>query len=73
MEGCAHHWRLEAPNGPMSLGQCRHCGDERSFPNAAPDLDGPIWQLNGLSMIDQADADLTMRLDLAHGTVGWGR
>ncbi len=31
--GCEHHWVLPAPNGPLSKGVCRSCGEERDFPN----------------------------------------
>jgi hypothetical protein len=31
--GCTHHWLIEPPNGPESFGQCRNCGERRSFTN----------------------------------------
>ena len=30
---CQHHWLIEAPEGPTSLGICRMCGEERMFEN----------------------------------------
>ena len=30
---CEHHWVLDRPNGPISKGACRRCGDERTFQN----------------------------------------
>ena len=30
---CRHHWMLAAPDGPVSKGGCRNCGQERDFPN----------------------------------------
>jgi hypothetical protein len=32
---CAHHWRIEAPNGPTSPGVCRKCGAKKKFVNYA--------------------------------------
>lgn len=29
----AHHWRIEEPNGPISMGHCQDCGKEREFKN----------------------------------------
>lgn len=37
--GCQHHWLIDSPNGPVSRGICRACGEEREFQNyveAAP-------------------------------------
>ncbi|MDE2765446.1 MAG: hypothetical protein OXI25_03320 [Chloroflexota bacterium] len=37
-EACApghgHHWLIESPNGPTSMGVCRICGAEREFKNS---------------------------------------
>ena len=30
---CQHHWLIESPNGPVSMGVCRLCGAEREFHN----------------------------------------
>jgi len=30
-EDCTHHWMLGSPSGGISSGQCKHCGNERSF------------------------------------------
>ena len=30
---CEHHWVLDPPEGPVSKGVCRSCGEERDFPN----------------------------------------
>ena len=31
---CSHHWVIESPNGPTSLGRCRTCGAEKEFKNS---------------------------------------
>ncbi len=31
--GCQHHWVIDPPEGPVSKGACRSCGEEREFPN----------------------------------------
>lgn len=38
---CAHRWRIESPNGAMSMGVCRICGAEKEFPNSAEDY---LWE-----------------------------
>ena len=30
---CQHYWVLDPPEGPVSKGTCRSCGEEREFPN----------------------------------------
>ena len=34
---CRHHWVIEMPNGPVSHGQCKVCGEERDFYNNPED------------------------------------
>ena len=34
-----HHWTIDAPNGPMSLGVCS-CGETKEFRNSSEDS---IW------------------------------
>lgn len=29
----AHHWMIEPPSGPTSVGQCNGCGDQKIFSN----------------------------------------
>ncbi len=49
----AHHWLIEPPTGPLSVGRCRECGSERSFSNGSPaaawvrgpDVDSDVVQL----------------------------
>lgn len=31
---CVHFWVIEMPNGPISTGTCRDCGEERQFRNS---------------------------------------
>jgi hypothetical protein len=28
---CKHHWKIGTPNGSVSQGVCRHCGESREF------------------------------------------
>ena len=30
---CEHYWKLEPPNGPFSLGQCKKCKEYGAFKN----------------------------------------
>lgn len=32
-KGCAHHWVIEPPRGPVSKGICIKCGAEKEFNN----------------------------------------
>ncbi len=34
-----HHWLIESPNGPLSIGRCA-CGETREFRNSSEDS---IW------------------------------
>jgi hypothetical protein len=38
---CRHHWRIAAPNGALSHGVCKLCGEERDFANSSTDS---IWE-----------------------------
>ncbi len=31
---CQHRWRIESPRGPMSVGRCKVCNEEREFRNS---------------------------------------
>ena len=35
-----HIWLLESPNGSMSRGTCRVCGEQKDFPNAVNEQRG---------------------------------
>ncbi len=39
---CAHHWIIETPEGPLSKGKCRLCGEERDFTNST-DFQRSTW------------------------------
>ncbi len=36
---CQHHWVIDPPEGPVSKGVCRSCGEERDFPSYT---EGPL-------------------------------
>lgn len=38
-ENCVHHWRIESPDGPTSMGTCQRCGATREFVNY---IDTPV-------------------------------
>lgn len=38
MTQCAHHYILEQPNGPLSLGTCKHCGAQKMHRNSDGDV-----------------------------------
>ncbi|MDP6668181.1 MAG: hypothetical protein QF357_12435 [Dehalococcoidia bacterium] len=31
---CVHHWVIDPPNGAVSQGRCKACGEEREFRNS---------------------------------------
>ena len=38
---CVHHWEIDAPDGPESIGVCMHCGILRSFKNG---MEAVMWE-----------------------------
>ena len=32
-EQCVHHWLIDPPEGPVSKGVCKLCGEVKEFPN----------------------------------------
>lgn len=32
--GCVHHWVIEPPNGAVSQGSCKSCGEKKEFRNS---------------------------------------
>ena len=41
---CTHHWQIESPNGPVSIGRCKRCGEIREFNNS---IQGSGWDRQG--------------------------
>ena len=39
-DACRHHWIIETPQGALSSGRCKRCGEEREFRNSTNDY---IW------------------------------
>ena len=42
-EQCVHYWMIATADGPLSHGQCQHCGEEREFKNFVGGMD---WSLD---------------------------
>ena len=38
---CQHYWMIEKPEGPVSKGMCRLCGEKREFQNY---IESTKWQ-----------------------------
>jgi len=32
--GCVHHWVIDPPNGAVSQGSCKTCGEKKEFRNS---------------------------------------
>ena len=39
---CSHHWVIDTPSGPVSIGNCKICGELREFPNWVDNT--PYWE-----------------------------
>ena len=37
---CIHHWVIDKPNGPVSYGKCKNCGEHSEFKNS---VQGSGW------------------------------
>ena len=37
---CVHHWMIDSPNGPVSMGTCKVCGMSSEFKNS---IQGSGW------------------------------
>jgi hypothetical protein len=33
-DGSTHHWVIDPPNGPVSTGTCKKCGEQKDFKNS---------------------------------------
>lgn len=46
---CRHHWVIDTPNGAVSGGRCKRCGQTREFRNSSEELmwDSDSFSLNG--------------------------
>jgi len=44
---CQHHWVIDTPNGALSGGRCKRCGQERQFRNSQEDL---LWDSDSFSL-----------------------
>lgn len=46
---CRHHWVIDTPNGAVSGGRCKRCGEVREFRNSSEELmwDSDSFSLNG--------------------------
>jgi hypothetical protein len=42
-----HHWMIESPNGPTSIGTCKVCGTLREFKNS---IQITSWESDGKNL-----------------------
>jgi hypothetical protein len=49
LDGCAHHWIVDRPNGLFSHAVCKRCKSERDFINTIPEV-----SRKGISFVDPA-------------------
>ena len=36
VDPCQHYWLIESPQGPVSIGTCKHCDKKQEFWNSMP-------------------------------------
>ena len=55
---CRHHWVIDTPNGAISGGRCKRCGELKAFRNSSEDLmwDSDSFSLNGSRYRGRRDA-----------------
>ncbi len=41
---CRHHWLIASPDGAVSMGRCKVCGESREFHNSLVDS---FWERDG--------------------------
>jgi hypothetical protein len=50
---CTHHWVIDKPNGPVSYGKCKNCGERSEFKNS---VQGSGWDRGaGSAKPDKSD------------------
>jgi hypothetical protein len=76
---CRHHWLIESPQGPTSMGICKLCGAQREFSNSVTDFlweDEPLSELShgrwGKSRDFEAPANKGEGGDLSAAGIGIG-
>ncbi len=63
---CLHRWLLDQPNGQMTPGRCRRCGDRRSF-LASLERGSRDWHTESAAEKDERGV---REIDLWPGAVG---
>ena len=48
---CRHHWLIESPQGPISMGICKLCGAQKEFRNSPSDF---LWEDEPLSELSHS-------------------
>lgn len=66
---CRHHWLIESPEGPTSLGICKLCGAQKEFRNSASDL---LWEDDPLSELSHGRWGKSHDFDAPKGKRGDG-
>ena len=57
---CRHHWVIDAPDGPVSRGKCRACGEARDFKNT---IDSTPWGEEQRAAVPEERVGVTIPLD----------
>jgi hypothetical protein len=50
---CRHHWLIESPQGAISMGRCKVCGELKPFRNSATDT---LWEGDPMRSISKMGA-----------------
>lgn len=54
---CCHHWVIQPASGPLSLGVCQMCGENREFKNSLGDTSWDDFNLAFRSEIDTSSRE----------------
>lgn len=65
-----HHFDVEVPNGPISRGVCRNCGESRDFANSADAGAVDFGALSKTVMPRYGDLGERLRLAMELSSIG---
>ncbi|OGD95324.1 hypothetical protein A3F02_02265 [Candidatus Curtissbacteria bacterium RIFCSPHIGHO2_12_FULL_38_9b] len=50
-KNCQHYWKIESPQGEMSLGICKHCKAQNLFRNYSSEIGQSNYQFNNRAVL----------------------
>jgi len=62
-ERCVHYWMIATADGPLSHGQCQHCGEEREFTNFVSEMEFSVGSASKSQQRRLKKFDLTKKAE----------